>query len=438
MKITRRQLQQLISESMTQNPRQQEAAYAIIYTAGYLEASDSELGDILRNYPELGEQADKWVPLDEAFGNLNAVMIGGASAIKRKHQGLDLSEEISVLREGVTAGQADFRESIYRYIEQVATLVNRQTPMGMSAAEALGIFGIEGGGVLFRDTAIADAKHLISLMNDDNVLSWIDAVEGMKPQSLIRESGLNTTWNMGDRIVSLQDVSSFLDSQSRPAIPISACKLKKMLAREITGIEPHRVRRADISVPIIVEVDRDTGRPVVVLDGNHRLAKAIKFNANVRMRVLYSDERDVLFGELNESMGRMKEDLVSPMTRMFLQELGATFYSEYDGARTGRGVFHDKFPNNCLVRFVLFATGENTMYISDIETRGEDCQRKGYGRKVLETLVAKADMFGMTLELDAAPYSNTPLDNLYQFYTSVGFGPAAIDNHPYRMRRLPS
>jgi hypothetical protein len=78
---------------------------------------------------------------------------------------------------------------------------------------------------------------------------------------------------------------------------------------------------------------------------------------------------------ISESM-----ELVSPMTRMFLQELGATFYSEYDGASTGRGVFHDKFPNNCLVRFVLFATGENTMYISDIETRGEDCQRKGYGR----------------------------------------------------------
>ncbi len=297
MKITRRQLQQLVSESMAQNPRQQEAAYAIIYTAGYLEASDSELGNILRNYPELGEQADKWVPLDEAFGNLNAVMIGGASAIKRQYRGLDLSEEISVLREGVAAGQSDFRESVYRYIEQAVTLVNRQTPIGMSAAEALGIFGIEGGGVLFRDTAIADARHLLSLMNDDNVLSWLDALEGMKPRSLIRESGLNTTWDMGDRVIHLQDVTAFLDSRSRPVITMSACSLKKMLAREITGIEPHRVSRADISVPIIVEVDRVSGRPVVVLDGNHRLAKAISLGADVHMRILYSDERDMLFGK---------------------------------------------------------------------------------------------------------------------------------------------
>ena len=114
---------------------------------------------------------------------------------------------------------------------------------------------------------------------------------------LISESGLNTTWDMGDRVIHLQDVSAFLDSQSRPVITMSACKLKKMLAREITGIEPHRVRRADIAVPIIVEVDRVSGRPVVVLDGNHRLAKAISLGADIPMRVLYSDERDMLFGK---------------------------------------------------------------------------------------------------------------------------------------------
>jgi len=114
---------------------------------------------------------------------------------------------------------------------------------------------------------------------------------------LICESGLNTTWNMGDHVVSLGDVTAFLDSRARPVITMNACSLKKMLSREITGIEPHRVHRADITVPIIVEVDRGSGRPVVVLDGNHRLAKAISLGADVHMRVLYSDERDMLFGE---------------------------------------------------------------------------------------------------------------------------------------------
>ena len=114
---------------------------------------------------------------------------------------------------------------------------------------------------------------------------------------LIRESGLNTTWDMGDRVISLQDVTAFLDSRTRPVITMSACKLKKALAREITGIEPHRVHRANIAVPIIVEVDRASGCPVVVLDGNHRLAKAISLGADIHMRVLYSDERAMLFGE---------------------------------------------------------------------------------------------------------------------------------------------
>ncbi len=114
---------------------------------------------------------------------------------------------------------------------------------------------------------------------------------------LICESGLNTTWNMGDRVVSLEDVTAFLDNRARPVITMNACSLKKMLSREITGIEPHRVQRADISVPIITEVDRVTGCPVVVLDGNHRLAKAVSLGADIHMRVLYSDERDMLFGE---------------------------------------------------------------------------------------------------------------------------------------------
>lgn len=114
--------------------------------------------------------------------------------------------------------------------------------------------------------------------------------------NLLIESGLNTTWDMGDRVISLGDVSAFLDSQRRPVITMNACRLKKALAREITGIDPQRVQRADISAPIIVEVDRVSGRPVVVLDGNHRLAKAIMLGADVRMRILYSDERDMIFG----------------------------------------------------------------------------------------------------------------------------------------------
>lgn len=170
----------LIKEAIDPNADQQEAAYAVIYTAGYLDSSDRELGQLINKNPKLGEQGDKWIPLDDTFGNVHSVMIGGSSQIKRNNPELDLSEELSVLQEGQDAGREDFQESIYKYIEQVDILVNRQTPMGMSAAEGLRVFGIEGGGVLMADTAVADARDLIALMDNDNVLSWLDEVETMK------------------------------------------------------------------------------------------------------------------------------------------------------------------------------------------------------------------------------------------------------------------
>ena len=109
-------------------------------------------------------------------------------------------------------------------------------------------------------------------------------------------AGLNTTWHMSDRIIRLQDVTAFLDEKSREVVTMCALELKKSLVREITGIDPHRVQQSNLSVPIIVEVDRATGRPVVILDGNHRLTKANMLKADVCIRILYSDERDMIFG----------------------------------------------------------------------------------------------------------------------------------------------
>ena len=176
MKITRRRLHRIIREALEDRDRQ-EAAYAVIYTAGYLDSSDIGLGQIINKNPKLGNQGDKWIPLDDAMGNVHSVLIGGLRTIKNENPELDLSEENSILQEGQAAGQADFDESIYKYIEQVEVLVNRQTPMGMSAAEGLRVFGIEGGGILMGDTAADDVRGLIALMDDDNVLSWIDEVE---------------------------------------------------------------------------------------------------------------------------------------------------------------------------------------------------------------------------------------------------------------------
>ena len=177
MKITRRQLRRIIKEALDPNADQQEAAYAVAYTSGYLAASDADFGEILRKNKNLSYQVGAWQPLDDALGNIHSVMASGISSIKRENPKLQLPEEDSIFQEGQAAGQADFRESAYKYIEQVDILVTRQTPMGMSAAAGLGVFGIEGGGVLFKDTAISDARALIALMDNDDVLGWLDRLE---------------------------------------------------------------------------------------------------------------------------------------------------------------------------------------------------------------------------------------------------------------------
>ena len=177
MKITRRQLRRIIKEALDPNADQQEAAYAVAYTSGYLATSDADFGEILRKNKNLSYQVGAWQPLDDALGNIHSVMVSGLSSIKRENPKLQLPEEDSIFQEGQAAGQADFRESAYKYIEQVDILVTRQTPMGMSAAAGLGVFGIEGGGVLFKDTAISDARALIALMDNDDVLGWLDRLE---------------------------------------------------------------------------------------------------------------------------------------------------------------------------------------------------------------------------------------------------------------------
>ncbi len=108
-------------------------------------------------------------------------------------------------------------------------------------------------------------------------------------------AGLNTTWKMDDRDVHLGDIIRYLNQRRRRVYHIPARSLYKMLRRRLeTGRK--RMMRSDISVPIILVVDRETRRPTVVLDGNHRLAKAAKMRAGIPFRILYSDEYDMLFG----------------------------------------------------------------------------------------------------------------------------------------------
>ena len=191
MKITRKQLRQIIKEAMrpigsaTTTPAeidtQQEAAYAAIYALGYLKGYKAGLAQVKNNDLELyylgfAKANGPGHQLVRALKNVHETLVGGVSGITRDGSGLP--EYQSILQEGKSVGELDFMESPYKYIEQVEILVDSHTPMGMSAVEAFEAFGVEGGGSLMADLAAADARDLTALLDDDNITSWLDQVDG--------------------------------------------------------------------------------------------------------------------------------------------------------------------------------------------------------------------------------------------------------------------
>jgi len=108
-------------------------------------------------------------------------------------------------------------------------------------------------------------------------------------------SGLNTTWKMGKRIIHLKDVIRYLNKKRRRVHYVPAQPLYQALKRRLETSRK-RMMRANTEIPIIVVVDRQTRRPTVVLDGNHRLAKAVSLGLDIGIRIMYDDEYNSFFG----------------------------------------------------------------------------------------------------------------------------------------------
>ena len=108
-------------------------------------------------------------------------------------------------------------------------------------------------------------------------------------------TGLDTSWNTDNRVVHLKDVLRYLITKRRRVHHMPARSLYRLLGRRLS-IQKRRMMRSDISIPIILVIDWETRRPTVVLDGNHRLAKAAVMKTDIPFRILYSDEYDMLFG----------------------------------------------------------------------------------------------------------------------------------------------
>ena len=80
------------------------------------------------------------------------------------------------------------------------------------------------------------------------------------------------SWSDDDITITLKEVIEYLDEKKVPVKKVDTDKLKSILIA--ANRDPKRLEAADVQCPIIVVVDMK-GKYKSVLDGNHRLAKAI-------------------------------------------------------------------------------------------------------------------------------------------------------------------
>ena len=111
-------------------------------------------------------------------------------------------------------------------------------------------------------------------MNKDTQLIW-------ESYFINEQTGLDTTWEDGDIKITLQDV---LDIADEP-IEIDPNELKPLLIR--TERDPARVQAADLEYPVVVTTLN--GQYTSILDGQHRIVKALDNGVSIKARVLNLD-----------------------------------------------------------------------------------------------------------------------------------------------------
>jgi len=115
-------------------------------------------------------------------------------------------------------------------------------------------------------------------MNKDTQLIW-------ESYFINEQTGLDTTWEDGDIKITLQDIlvnaASYVKSEK-----INPNELEPLLIQ--TERDPDRVQAADLQYPIIVTTEN--GQYKKILDGQHRLEKALHLKVPINARVINLDE----------------------------------------------------------------------------------------------------------------------------------------------------
>jgi len=108
--------------------------------------------------------------------------------------------------------------------------------------------------------------------------------------------GMDTYWEDGDLKVTITEVLKYLDDIDEPVENVSTDNLKSILIAD--DRDDKRVQAADLKYPVIIVVGMN-GKYKSILDGNHRVDKAIRNDIpTVKARHLHLQEAPKKYQEL--------------------------------------------------------------------------------------------------------------------------------------------
>jgi hypothetical protein len=107
----------------------------------------------------------------------------------------------------------------------------------------------------------------------------------------------HTSWDTGAKKVTIQEVWNIIGQgcDGRECKKYMASELISLLKNKLPNLDPDRIEKANYKFPLIVVVDDKTKQYQYVMDGNHRLQKAINDGAEVKVKEFYTSEYKQLF-----------------------------------------------------------------------------------------------------------------------------------------------
>ena len=107
---------------------------------------------------------------------------------------------------------------------------------------------------------------------------------------MLGEDWKDTSWEDDDGKITIGDIVDYIGDNVRNISVVDLQNKLKIQPSEVTQ-ERERIMKSDLQYPIIL-VQKD-GEFSYVLDGNHRLAKAIMTGEEyIKAKVLYLDDKD--------------------------------------------------------------------------------------------------------------------------------------------------